>query len=62
MHIFKEFRDSFLISLSSWIKSKNLPHAVSLEAMTIEPPKDPSFGDMATNAAMILAKTFCSCT
>ncbi|MFN5778259.1 MAG: hypothetical protein ACK44O_02135, partial [Novosphingobium sp.] len=24
--------------------------------MTVEPPRDPSHGDLATNAAMVLAK------
>src|SRR5579863_110793 len=31
------------------------PHA-DLSRVVVEPPKDPTHGDMATNAAMVLAK------
>src|ERR1700736_4809015 len=30
--------------------------AMDLSRVVVEPPKDPSHGDMATNAAMVLAK------
>jgi arginyl-tRNA synthetase len=33
-----------------------LPHGASQAAVTVEPPRDPSHGDLATNAAMVLAK------
>ncbi len=33
-----------------------LPEELDLARITIEPPRDPSHGDMATNAAMVLAK------
>ena len=33
-----------------------LPHGASTTAVTVEPPRDPSHGDLATNAAMVLAK------
>nr|WP_246344354.1 arginine--tRNA ligase [Sphingobium fontiphilum] len=33
-----------------------LPPGLSRKAVTVEPPRDPSHGDMATNAAMVLAK------
>jgi arginyl-tRNA synthetase len=33
-----------------------LPAGVDLERIVVEPPRDPSHGDMATNAAMVLAK------
>ncbi len=33
-----------------------LPAAIERSRVTIEPPRDPSHGDMATNAAMVLAK------
>lgn len=33
-----------------------LPAGLSRAAVTCEPPRDPSHGDMATNAAMVLAK------
>jgi len=33
-----------------------LPDEVDLSRIVVEPPKDPTHGDMATNAAMVLAK------
>src|SRR5262245_66432512 len=33
-----------------------LPAGVDLSRVVVEPPRDPSHGDMATNAAMVLAK------
>ena len=33
-----------------------LPAGIDLARVSIEPPRDPSHGDMATNAAMVLAK------
>ncbi|MCR2834872.1 arginine--tRNA ligase [Parerythrobacter lacustris] len=33
-----------------------LPQGVSRANVTVEPPRDPSHGDLATNAAMVLAK------
>jgi arginyl-tRNA synthetase len=35
---------------------KLLPEGLVLDAITAEPPRDPSHGDIATNAAMVLAK------
>ena len=34
----------------------SLARAVDLSRVVVEPPKDPTHGDMATNAAMVLAK------
>lgn len=33
-----------------------LPAGLNRKAVTVEPPRDPSHGDLATNAAMVLAK------
>jgi arginyl-tRNA synthetase len=38
------------------IASGMLPQGIDLRRITVEPPRDPSHGDMATNAAMVLAK------
>jgi arginyl-tRNA synthetase len=38
------------------IASGTLPEGIDLRRITVEPPRDPSHGDMATNAAMVLAK------
>src|SRR5450756_2994355 len=32
------------------------PHGIDLSRVVVEPPRDASHGDMATNAAMVLAK------
>ncbi len=34
----------------------DLPASLNRKAVTVEPPRDPSHGDLATNAAMVLAK------
>src|ERR1700730_6288820 len=33
-----------------------LPAGIDRSRVTVEPPRDPSHGDMATNAALVLAK------
>ncbi|HEU4650150.1 MAG TPA: arginine--tRNA ligase, partial [Croceibacterium sp.] len=33
-----------------------LPQGAPRGAVSVEPPRDPSHGDLATNAAMVLAK------
>ena len=38
------------------IASGSLPQGIDLRRIAVEPPRDPSHGDMATNAAMVLAK------
>ena len=42
-----------------WTRSKNkgvLPVGLDRGNVTVEPPRDPAHGDLATNAAMVLAK------
>ncbi|MBD3756424.1 MAG: hypothetical protein IE937_12555, partial [Gammaproteobacteria bacterium] len=34
----------------------DLPQGLDTAQVTVEPPRDPAHGDMATNAAMVLAK------
>ncbi|HEV8406922.1 MAG TPA: hypothetical protein VGQ34_03220, partial [Sphingomicrobium sp.] len=33
-----------------------LPAGIDRKGVTVEPPRDPANGDLATNAAMVLAK------
>ncbi|WP_095012823.1 arginine--tRNA ligase [Tsuneonella mangrovi] len=42
--------------LSALEADGDLPVGVSTTNVTVEPPRDPSHGDLATNAAMVLAK------
>jgi len=56
MNFFHTFRDQILKALESLIKKGLLPEGLDFEKITTEPPRDPTHGDLATNAAMILAK------
>ena len=42
--------------LSALEMEGDLPPGVDRKAVTVEPPRDPAHGDLATNAAMVLAK------
>ncbi len=42
--------------LDALVAEGDLPPGLARGAITIEPPRDPAHGDMATNAAMVLAK------
>ena len=56
MNIFAEFQSRLLTILYALQKEKILPSDADFSRVTIEPPRDASHGDMATNAAMVLAK------
>ncbi len=43
-------------ALDALVAAGTLPAGLARAAITLEPPRDPSHGDMATNAAMVLAK------
>ena len=42
--------------LDRLVQGGGLPAGLDRKAVTVEPPRDPSHGDLATNAAMVLAK------
>jgi len=42
--------------LDSLVAAGSLPEGIERRGVTVEPPRDPSHGDLATNAAMVLAK------
>jgi arginyl-tRNA synthetase len=42
--------------LDALMKAGELPDGLDLARVAVEPPRDPSHGDIATNAAMVLAK------
>ncbi|MEO0342255.1 MAG: arginine--tRNA ligase [Pseudomonadota bacterium] len=56
MDIFAQIKDLVLTAVASLQSEGALPLDISLNAITVEPPRDPLHGDMATNAAMVLAK------
>ncbi len=43
-------------ALGRLVAAGSIPDGLSYEAVTAEPPRDPAHGDLATNAAMVLAK------
>ena len=56
MNLFAEIRSLVIDSLQQMQAQGDLPDGLSFDAVTVEPPRDATHGDMATNAAMVLAK------
>jgi len=57
MNIFAEIRTSVIETLDAMVADGDLPSGLSWGNVAVEPPRDASHGDMATNAAMVLAKS-----
>jgi arginyl-tRNA synthetase len=56
MDLFADVKQLVLEALARMAEAGTLPRGLDLGAVTVEPPRDPAHGDMATNAAMVLAK------
>ncbi|PIR39528.1 MAG: arginine--tRNA ligase [Alphaproteobacteria bacterium CG11_big_fil_rev_8_21_14_0_20_39_49] len=56
MNIFKTLQVEIEGILNQLISEGVIPSGVSFAAVTAEPPRDASHGDVATNAAMVIAK------
>ncbi|EKE09216.1 MAG: hypothetical protein ACD_16C00205G0012 [uncultured bacterium] len=56
MNFFHTFREEVLKAIEKLVQQRILPEGLELDKITTEPPRDPSHGDIATNAAMILSK------
>ena len=56
MNLFTDIRSLVLDALAQMQTQGSLPEGLDLSNVTVEPPRDPAHGDMATNAAMVLAK------
>ena len=56
MNAYQHFRSHIEDILSALAESGALPAGLDTGNLTVEPPRDPAHGDMATNAAMVLAK------
>lgn len=56
MTIFSIFADHVDAALDAMVASGLLPADLDRSNVTIEPPRDPSHGDLSTNAAMVLSK------
>jgi len=56
MDLFADVKSLVLDGIGGMVAEGALPEGLSLDAVTVEPPRDAAHGDMATNAAMVLAK------
>ncbi|MFZ9685395.1 MAG: arginine--tRNA ligase [Gemmobacter sp.] len=56
MNLFDDMRAAVLAALGEMQAAGALPAGLDFGAVTVEPPRDAGHGDMATNAAMVLAK------
>lgn len=56
MTLYARFAAHLDTALDALVADGTLPAGLERRAVTVEPPRDPSHGDLATNAAMVLAK------
>lgn len=56
MNLFADIRAHVIDALTDMVDGGALPGGLSFDNVTVEPPRDAAHGDMATNAAMVLAK------
>jgi arginyl-tRNA synthetase len=56
MNIFAEFHERIGRHLDAIVASGRLPISLDKARFVVEPPRDPSHGDLASNVAMVLAK------
>ena len=56
MNLFSDIRALVIDRLDAMVQAGQLPGGLDMGAVTVEPPRDAAHGDMATNAAMVLAK------
>lgn len=56
MTIYRRFAAHIDTALDALVAAGTLPADLERRAVTVEPPRDASHGDLATNAAMVLAK------
>src|SRR3954447_3983452 len=53
--IFGDFRRLVIAALDDLAAQGGLPSGLDVAHVAVEPPRDPAHGDLATNAAMVLA-------
>ncbi len=56
MNLFASFRDKVVASIDALAADGDLPGGLDTGAVTVEPPRDATHGDLATNAALVLAR------
>ena len=55
-NVFGQFRDVIVAEIAALQADGVLPDGIDTGKVSAEPPRDPTHGDIATNAAMVLAK------
>src|ERR671921_839912 len=56
MNIFAAFERRVAEALDRLAAAGSIPAGLDVGRVVVEPPRDPSHGDLATNAAMVLSK------
>lgn len=56
MNLFSTIRAELLAGIHQLVSDGDLPDDIATDAIAVEPPRDAAHGDMATNAALVLAK------
>ena len=56
MNPFQELQAEVLAAIAACQAAGELPDGVATDRVTVEPPRDLTHGDAATNAALVLAK------
>src|SRR5262245_28951669 len=57
MNLFAHFQHVVRNALEALSHAGKLPAGLDISRVTVEPPRDAAHGDLATNAAMVLAKS-----
>lgn len=56
MNVFRDFREQIVDVIRELMQAGSLTSGLDCSRISAEPPRDPSHGDLSTNAAMVLAK------
>ena len=56
MNVYNSYREAIGDIVDALSAAGTLPAGLSLDRISVEPPRDPSHGDISTNVAMVLAK------
>ena len=56
MNVFHFFKDAVIDIIQKLTQEGHLPKGLDLDRITVDPPKEVGHGDLAVNAAMVLAK------
>jgi arginyl-tRNA synthetase len=57
MNVFRDFQDLVVRTVERLAEAGEVPSGLDLSRVTVEPPREAAHGDIATNAAMVLAKS-----